>query len=61
VLRALTDDDFRLGSIYLRQSRHQEAVLVLDKALKLRERDFDRYKEIEAAAKAAQRYRSTRF
>lgn len=44
----------RLGSIYLRQSRHQEAVLVLDKALKLRERDFDRYKEIEAAAKAAQ-------
>jgi hypothetical protein len=48
----------RLGSIYMRQSRHQEAVLILDKALKLRERDFDQFKDVEAATKIAQRLTS---
>jgi len=45
LVRRLAEGMKRLGSIYLRQSRHQEAVLIFDRALKLREKDFNAYQE----------------
>ncbi len=33
----------RLGSIYLRLSKYEEAVMVYERALKLRESDFEQY------------------